>query len=328
MPGKSKKEEEGPKKKTLYTIKLTLEQMERLEDILEEREWEFYNVDFSRFGYKGEQVNVVGYQSGKLVVQGKNTEEFVTDILEAEVTGDPLLGYEEVHHEDWFEPHAGVDESGKGDLFGPLVSATVIADGDMVRQWREAGIQDSKRITDPRILKLDRVIRNTKGAVVETALCGMERYNELMSRPRANLNQLLAWLHGKTINAALDKRFVERGLLDQFSKKPLTQQYVKDRKGFTLEMRVRAEEDPVVAAASVVARAEYVRQCKKLEDVAGEPLLKGASAEVKKQAIRIFEKGGVELLGKLAKLHFRTAYEAQGLEPPKAKFVYRGSKGG
>jgi len=300
--------------------------MEKLGEILEEKDWEFYDVNYSLFGFKGEQVNVVGYQSGKLVVQGKRTEEFVTDILEAEVTGDPLMGYEEFHHQDWFEPHAGIDESGKGDLFGPLVSATVIADGDMVRKWREEGIQDSKNITDSKIMKLDKIIRKTEGVVVATAYCGMERYNELMARPRANLNRFLAWLHGKSLNEALDKRMVPRGLVDQFSKAPLTQKYVKGRDGFKLEMRVRAESDPVVAAASIVARAEYVRQCKKLESIAGELLLKGASAAVKAQGVRLFEKGGVELLRKVAKMHFKTAYEIQGLEPPKKAFVTRKEK--
>ena len=53
---------------------------------------------YSLFAFKGEKVNVVGYQSGKLVVSGKNMEDFVRDILEPEITGEALLGYEEVHN--------------------------------------------------------------------------------------------------------------------------------------------------------------------------------------------------------------------------------------
>ena len=322
MPKKSKKEAEGPKKKTSYTLKLTQDQLDRLGEILEAKGWEFYDVAYALFGFKGEQVNVVGYQSGKLVVQGKKTEEFVTHILEPEITQDPQMGYEEIHHPEWFEPHAGIDESGKGDLFGPLVSATVIADGDMVRAWMAKGIQDSKKITDNRITQLEKEIKKTEGVVIETAYCSMERYNELMARPKANLNQLLAWLHGRTLNNALDKKAVPRGLLDQFSKQPLTQKFVKDRKDFHLDMRTKAESDPVVAAASIMARAEYLRQCKKLEKLAGEPLLKGAGSAVKAQAIRLFEQGGTGLLNQLVKMHFKTAYEVQGLEPPKKAFNY------
>jgi ribonuclease HIII len=47
---------------------------------------------------------VTAYESGKLVVAGKGTEEFVTMTLEPEVTKAPKLGYDEVLHPDWFEP--------------------------------------------------------------------------------------------------------------------------------------------------------------------------------------------------------------------------------
>ena len=74
-------------------------------------------------------------------------------------------------------------------------------------------------------------------------------------------------------------------------------------------MRTKAEDDPVVAAASVVARAEYVRQMHTLSKEFGDTLLKGASSGVKEQATQIIEKFGARALGKFAKLHFRTAYE-------------------
>ena len=144
---------------------------------------------------------MVAYESGKLVVQGKGTEDFVTNILEPEVTGEFLLGYEEVNHPEWFEPHAGLDESGKGDLFGPVVSACVIADGEMVK-WMEQGIRDSKTITDGAIMKMAKSIASTKGVVVKTAFTGMEKYNELYRKFGDNLNKLLAWLHGKALNDA------------------------------------------------------------------------------------------------------------------------------
>ena len=113
------------------------------------------------------------------MVQGKGTEDFVANILEPEVTGEFLLGYEEVNHPEWFDPHAGLDESGKGDLFGPVVCACVIADGEMVRGWMEQGIRDSKTITDGAIMKMAKSIASTKGVVIKTAFTGMEKYNEL-----------------------------------------------------------------------------------------------------------------------------------------------------
>ena len=231
--------------------------------------------------------------------------------LEPEVTGEARLGYDEVRNPEWFESHAGLDESGKGDFFGPVVAATVIADKSAIAAWREAGVQDSKKIADPQILRLDRIIRETPGAVHRTVYFGMPKYNEVMSRPRANLNTLLAWQHAVALQDCLQRKSTPWGLLDQFSKQPLVQKELQ-RKGlgdFDLRMRTKAEEDPVVAAASIVARAEYVRIMHKLSEQFGGTLLKGASAAVKDQGREIIERFGAKALGNFAKLHFRTAYE-------------------
>jgi len=327
MPKRKKQptlEDEGPKKKTLYTIKLTDEQMVLVKEWCERRLWEYYEVDYAHFGYKGDQVNLVGYKSGKLVVQGKKTEDWVTFVLEGEITHDPKMGYDEVNNPEWFEDHAGLDESGKGDLFGPLVSCCVIADGGMVNEWREAGIMDSKRITsDKAILKLDKIIRETKGVVVKRMALRMGKYNELYGKFGSNLNRLLAWQHAKCLESALDAKQVPWGLLDQFSKQPLVQRALTKghfaREEFDLQMRPKAEEDPVVAAASICARAEYVRRMAELSKECDMPLAKGASKKVKDQAKELVKKFGDERLGDFAKLHFRTAFEARGLPVPEKK---------
>lgn len=311
---KSTDKEADPKKITLYTIDLNDEQMEKLEAICDQRLWAYYDVDYSRFAFKAvhEKVNVVAYESGKLVIQGKGTEDFVRDTLEAEITGEPRLGYEEFYNPKWFEPHAGLDESGKGDLFGPLIICCVIADGDMVREWLKNDIKDSKRMTDASIINLEKIIRKTRGVVIQTAYCGMDKYNQLMSKPHANLNRLMAWFHARALEDALKKKSVKWGLLDQFSKEPLVQKMIKDE-SFDLQMQTKAESDPVVAAASICARAEFIRQMSTLSKKAGEPLKKGASKETKKQAERIVEKSGPDSLREFAKLHFKTAREVLGL---------------
>jgi ribonuclease HIII len=304
--------EEKPKKLATYTIKLDDGQMEKLQAVCEARGWEPFEVAYARFAFRGPDVNVTAYDKRKIVViAGKGTEDFVLNTLEMEVTGAPRLGYDEVLHPERFQPHAGLDESGKGDFFGPVVAATVIADKPAIEIWLKAGVKDSKRLTDPQILKLDDLIRKTAGAVAKTCFCGMPKYNELMMRPGANLNRLLAWQHATALNQALNEKWVPWGLLDQFSEQPLTQRELakKEVKNFELKMRPRAEEDPVVAAASIVARAEYVRIMKQLSLRFGAPLQKGASARVKEQAAQIIEKFGVGALGDFAKLHFRTAYE-------------------
>ena len=240
------------------------------------------------------------------------------------MTKEVRFGYDEVLHPEWYEPHAGLDESGKGDLFGPLVAACVIADGNMVRGWIEAGVRDSKA-AGKSIMALDKVIRDTPGVVIKVAYARMGKYNELYGKFGKNLNRLLAWMHGRALNDALDAKPVPRGLLDQFTKQPLVAAYVKDRKDFVLDQRTKAESDPVVAAASIVARATYERAMDKLSQDWGEPLLKGASAQVRAQAKQIVAARGPEALGDFAKLHFKTAYEALGLPvPDRPAFVRRG----
>jgi ribonuclease HIII len=311
MPKRGESAEDKPRKLSTYSLKLDDAQMEKLRGLLSGRGWEAFEVAYARYAFKGADCNVTAYESGKVVVAGKGTEEFVTMTLEPEITQAPKLGYDEVLHPDWFEAHAGLDESGKGDFFGSVVAATVIADRSAIEGWIKAGVKDSKKIADPQIIKLEELIRGTHGVVVETCQCGMPRYNELMARPRANLNSLLAWQHATALARALAGKRVPWGLLDQFSKQPLTQRELAKMgvKGFDLRMRTKAEEDPVVAAASVVARAAYVRQMHALSKVFGAKLQKGAGPLVKEQAFEIIRRFGARRLGDFAKLHFRTAYE-------------------
>jgi ribonuclease HIII len=333
MPSKptfSSHNDDAPKKISSYTVKLTDEQMEQVRRHCQERAWERFDVAYARFAFKGNKVNVTAYESGKLVVAGKETEDFVTNFIEPEVLQEARLGYDEVLHPEWFESHAGLDESGKGDFFGPVITACVIADKPAIESWIAAGVKDSKKIVDTQILRLDAIIRNTRGVSIEVFSWRMEKYNELMRKPGANLNRLLGWQHAQGLIKALERKRVPWGLLDQFSEKPLAQAELK-KKGvdFDLRMRTKAEEDPVVAAASVCARAEFVRAMKALSDECGLTLQKGASSLVKKQAHEIIAKFGVTALSRFAKLHFRTAYEVVKeagklvefpLPEPKAKF--------
>lgn len=312
----------------MHTLSLTAAQLDKVRTYCDGQMWETFAPDYSLFGFKhkGRQVNVVGYKSGKLVISGKGTQDFVQDFIEPEVTGEARLGYDDVHHPEWFEAHAGLDEAGKGDLFGPVVAATVVADGDAVREWLKAGVRDSKALTDTSILRLDGLIRKTANVAVQHAFCGMDKYNMLMAKPKANLNTLLAWLHARALQGALAKQSAPWGLLDQFSTSPLVQrQLKKDGFEFDLRMRTGGESDPVVAAASICARSEFVRQMDALSELAGERLLKGASAQVKAQGKRLVEKFGPDFLPKVAKMHFRTAREILGLPvEPKKQWVRRG----
>ncbi|RYD44492.1 MAG: DUF3378 domain-containing protein, partial [Verrucomicrobiaceae bacterium] len=185
---------------TSHTAPLTYSQAETLRRVLEERGFEFEKKQYTLFAAKKGKLNVTVYEKGpKVLIQGKETEDFIRFTLEPEVLGEAKLGYEEIHDPDKFSPHFGIDESGKGDFFGPLVIAGAYTDGVIARRLIDAGIMDSKRVTSPaRIRKLAAIIRDTPGCTTAVVAIGPEKYNEMFASFK-NLNRLLAWGHARAI---------------------------------------------------------------------------------------------------------------------------------
>ena len=294
---------------TSYVVVLDAAQIEALGDWCEAHGWQFYAPPYAHYGYKSDGIGLVAYQSGKLSIQGKKTQAFVTEVLEPQITKKFRLGFERVEHPEWFVEHAGMDESGKGDLFGPLVVACVIAGNSAVDYWLKNGLKESKAVNrDAALFKMEALVRKPEDVVIETAYTSMEKYNELYSKFK-NLNELLAWLHSRALIKALERSPVTYGLLDQFSKAKLVHKYLTHQQNFKLDQRVRAEEDPVVAAASIIARAEYVRRLKKLSELSGIDLPKGCGPQAKKALTLFIEKHGTEALNQYTKLHFKTVTE-------------------
>src|SRR6188768_3825632 len=150
---------------TSYTHPLTTEQAAKLRALLKELGFEFAERPYTLYFAQKDKLSVAVYEKGpKVLLQGKGSEEFVQFQLEPKILEQAELGYEEVHSPEMFEPHFGIDESGKGDFFGPLVIAGVYVDGPIARKFLDAGIKDSKRIgSDSRIRALAKIIRSTTG---------------------------------------------------------------------------------------------------------------------------------------------------------------------
>ena len=316
---------------TSYTAKLDAEAERRLQQLLRERGWEFYEVAYARFAARREKTNVVSYESGKLVVQGKGTQEFVEFLLEPEILGQARLGYEAVLNPELLLPRLGVDESGKGDFFGPLCIAGVYANGDIVRRWQEAGVRDSKNISsDRKIAELAEIIRKTPGCVSTVVTIGNEAYNRLYAKMRS-VNKVLAWGHARAIENLMNRRSEMqpppvRAISDQFAsdKETVSKALMALGREIELVQRHKAEADLAVAAASILARHEFVTRLEKLGQEYGRQFPKGASTTVDAAAKEfVNERGGVELQ-RVAKTHFRTALRAQGLpEPPRQEWRRR-----
>ncbi len=298
--------------KTLHTCPLTAAQATKLRGILEERGWKFEERPYTLYFAQKQKITVAVYEKGpKVVVQGRGTEEFVQFTLEPEVLGEAKLGYEEVHQAAMFEPHFGIDESGKGDFFGPLVIAGAYVDREIARQFMQGGIQDSKRIgSDQRIRDLATLIRETPGASGSVVAISPERYNQLYKK-FGNLNQLLAWGHARVIENLLEQRpDCPRALSDQFANPRLIQRALLEKgRGITLEQRTKAESDVAVAAASILARERFIDWLHKTGKTLGHSLGRGVSPAVKTTARELVTSHGPTILERVAKTHFKTAAE-------------------
>jgi ribonuclease HIII len=320
---------------TSYTCKLTDAQAAALRTWLQTGNYRFREVPHARFAAEKEKTNVVFYESGKLVVQGKGTQEFVEFVLEPQILQEARLGYEAVLNPDLLLPRLGVDESGKGDFFGPLCIAGAYVNESVVNAWADVGIRDSKNISsDKRIRELAELIRKTPGCVTTVVPIGNEAYNRLYAKMRS-VNTLLAWGHARVIENLMGQRHrmnppPVRAISDQFAanKETVAKALMTMGREIELVQKHRAEEDLAVAAASILARHEFVTRLAALEKQFGTKLPKGASAAVDAAAKEIVAREGPDGLAKVAKMHFRTALRAQGLpEPPKVEWRRRASPG-
>jgi ribonuclease HIII len=311
-----------------YTCKLSDEQASALLAYLQKNPFEFRDVPYARFAAANDKVNLVFYESGKLVIQGKGTRDFIEFVLEPEVLKQARLGYEAVLNPEMLLPRLGIDESGKGDFFGPLCIAGVYVNEQIVKAWQDSGIRDSKNISsDKKVSELAEVIRKTPGCVTTVVPIGNEAYNRLYEKMKS-VNTLLAWGHARVIENLMGKqdRMIpppSRAISDQFasSKDVVAKALMGLGRKIELLQRHRAEEDLAVAAASILARDEFVTRLKRLEKQYEMALPKGASAAVDAAAKEFIAKHTAENLPKVAKMHFRTALRAQGLpEPPKVEW--------
>ena len=295
-----------------YTHLLTNDQADQLRALLQERGFEFAPRPYTLYFAQKEKLSAAVYEKGpKLLLQGKGIEEFVQFELEPKILGEAKLGYEEVHSPEMFEPHFGVDESGKGDFFGPLVIAGVYVDRGIARKFMDAGIQDSKRIgSDARIHALGEVIRKTHGALADTVVIGPERYNDLYEK-FGNLNSLLGWGHARVIENLLARRpDCPRALSDKFADARVIQRSLLQRgRDIQLDQRTKAESDLAVAAASIIAREAFINWLNARGKTLGLKLGRGVSTGVKQTGRELVAKHGPEILRQVAKLHFRTAHE-------------------
>jgi ribonuclease HIII len=292
-----------------HTIKLTSEQQKKLIAHLADPKYRKAEVPHTQIAVATENCRINLYQSGKCLIQGKGANDWITFVLEPEITGEARLGYEDILDPQSVEPHMGIDESGKGDFFGPLVIAAVYTDKATVETLREIGAKDSKRISSDRVaLQLASEIRKQLEGKFTIVTIGPEAYNRMYASFK-NVNRLLAWGHARAIENLLEKvPDCPRALSDKFGPTHrIESALMKNGKKIQMDQRTKAESDPAVAAASIVARAAFLNGLRAIEKTYQiETVPKGCSAKVKQIATELVAQRGPDILKKTCKCHFRT----------------------
>ena len=311
-----------------YTRAITHAQAKTLQSLLESRGWKFEPKEYTLYAAKKDKTTLAVYEKGpKILVQGRGAAEFVEFLLEPEILGVAELGYAEVHQPEMFQPHIGVDESGKGDFFGPLVIAGVYVEATSAKSLQAAGVQDSKAITsDKRIRDLAEIIRNTPRALHDVVSIGPERYNEVYQKA-GNLNRLLAWGHARVIENLLERQpDCPRALSDQFAHESVLKKALLTKgKTIKLDQRTKGESDIAVAAASILARERFINWLDEASRRLGITLPRGASNKlITDIGQQLTTQRGNDFLPKVGKMHFRNSYRILGLpEPVKEPFKRR-----
>ncbi|MCK4564364.1 MAG: ribonuclease HIII [Verrucomicrobia bacterium] len=309
-----------------FTFKLSEEQQRELRQLLASPKYLPTSVPHTQIAVSIPDCRINLYHSGKLLVQGKAAQEWITFTLETEILPEARLGYEDLQDPEAIQPHMGIDESGKGDFFGPLVIASAYVDEGLVEKLRELGVRDSKKISSDNVaLNMAREIRKILGDRCAMVTIGPRSYNRMYAKIR-NVNKLLAWGHARAIENLLEKvPDCPRALSDKFGPTHQIERALMDKgKKIKLDQRTKAESDPAVAAASILARAGFLYALKTMGKKYGFEVPKGASEKVRREAEKLVAYKGPGVLLDTAKCHFQTTdkvlaevgYSRKDLPPP------------
>ena len=292
------------RKSSVFTKKIDLKLKDKLLADLKQQGFEMTFPEHTIFQAKKKKLTCTFYESGSLVVQGKNMDEFIQFYLEPEILKSFEYTYPEEHTD--MTPRIGVDEAGKGDFFGPLCIAGIFADKTLIKKLIELKVKDSKRFSENSITNIAKTLKTFPHVVIRLY---PEKYNFLYTQFK-NLNQLLGWAHATVIADLQKKTHCQKAIIDQFASKHVVETALKKKQAeIDLVQRHRGEEDIVVAAASILARDSFLQGLDKLSSEISFVLPRGASNIVKEAARKLVDQKGKDILTKVSKTHFKTTAE-------------------
>ena len=209
-------------------------------------------------------------------------------------------------------PQIGSDEVGTGDAFGPIVVVAAYVEEKDLGELSSLGVRDSKELTDEEVLALaPRLMKFPSARIVLSPT----KYNK-MQREGKNMNAIKALLHDHAQRLLAGKFPEARRYLDQFCSPALFQKYVREA-GIEplpgIQMATKGESRyPAVALASLIARARFLEEMRKMGEEEGMAFPKGAGAPVDRFLKEYLRKKGPEALERVAKLNFRNFSARRG----------------
>lgn len=258
-------------------------------------------IPYAIFQAQEEDTVITLYESGKAMFQGISAD------VDASMWAMLQDKKEETNNEEdlYNITSIGSDEVGTGDYFGPVVVCAAYVNIEDIKFLEELKVKDSKQITDDYIRKIAPTI--AKKIDYELLVLSNKEYNEKYKTIK-NINKIKAIMHNKVLYT-LHQRHSDcnKIIIDEFAKENSYFNYLKEVTNVerNLIFTPKAEnKNMAVATAAILARFSFLEIMDKLSDKYHEPLLKGASSEVDKQAERLIEKYGKEVLDDIAKLHF------------------------
>lgn len=273
--------------------------------------------------YKNTSISV--YNSNKVMFQGKDAESIASQLLPNVVPAKKNSGKSANSQQTiQYNPYncIGSDEAGSGDYFGPLTVCAAYVSKKNVQILKTLGVDDSKRLTDAKIVELAEQLVT----FIPHSLLTMnnDKYNE---KQKAGWSQvkMKAVLHNeaiKNVTQKIDTEALDYIVIDQFAEPGVYKRYALSELPFSSKTKFETKGESksiAIAAASIISRYAFVKHMDNLSRSAKMEIPKGASNKVDLTAAKLIERKGIAYLDSISKKHFANRQKAENLVQKKHK---------
>ena len=202
----------------------------------------------------------------------------------------------------------GSDEVGTGDFFGPIIVVACYVNPKFFFEFNQLGINDSKKLTDKKILEI--VPQIIDKVIYSKLTCSPSKYNEMINKGES-MNSIKAILHNEALHNVRSKINNSSIIcyVDQFCDPNLFYHYLEGKYDAifnNIHFETKAESYyPSVAIASMIARYSFIKYLQEIEEKYNIEIPKGASKKVDEFALKLKEQIGLEEVEKLIKKNFK-----------------------